>query len=82
MRIIIESTDKIVELSQQGGAGSVPARLWEGHTDEGIPVICYVTRIATPEPVSATTAARFAHCLTETRPPSPVVAAIPARLIL
>ena len=40
MRIEIESTEKIVELS------GVPARVWDGKTDSGIPVHCFVTRIS------------------------------------
>lgn len=40
MKITIESTSKIVELN------GVPARLWEGHTESGIEVHCFITRIA------------------------------------
>jgi hypothetical protein len=40
MKITIESTTKIVELN------GVPARVWEGHTESGIPVHCFITRIA------------------------------------
>lgn len=44
MKITIENTSKTVELV--GHDGRVQARIWEGKTDSGIPVICYVTRIA------------------------------------
>jgi len=40
MKIEIESTSKIVELN------GVPARIWEGKTKSGIPVHCFVTRLA------------------------------------
>ena len=40
MKIIIESTTTISELN------GVPARIWEGETESGIKVHCYVTRIA------------------------------------
>lgn len=40
MKIIIESTTKTVYLN------GVPARIWEGFTDTGIPVHCFITRIA------------------------------------
>jgi hypothetical protein len=40
MKVTIESTSKIVELN------GVPARVWEGTTDSGIKVHCFVTRIA------------------------------------
>lgn len=44
MKIELESTDKIVVLDT--GNGSVPARVWEGRTDFGVPVVCLITRIA------------------------------------
>ena len=40
MKLIIESTSKLVVVD------GVPARIWEGHTDTGIPVHCFVTRVA------------------------------------
>jgi len=40
MKIEIESTEKIVAFN------GVKARIWEGRTASGIPVHCYVTRIA------------------------------------
>ena len=44
MKIAIESTTKTVELKVNGAI--VPARIWEGHTESGIPVHCFITRIA------------------------------------
>jgi hypothetical protein len=44
MRITIESTSRIVEIETP--TGKIPARLWEGRTDSGVPVECLVTRIA------------------------------------
>jgi hypothetical protein len=44
MKIHIEPTSRIIEVVVDGAA--VPARVWEGHTDNGIAVICCVTRIA------------------------------------
>jgi hypothetical protein len=43
MKIIIESTERTVIL--QTADGRVPARMWQGKTATGIPVICFVTRI-------------------------------------
>ena len=40
MKITIENTDKIVTLN------GVPARIWEGETDSGIRVHCFIPRIA------------------------------------
>jgi hypothetical protein len=44
MKITIESTSEITSLVTL--SGEIPARVWEGKTDSGIPVYCLVTRIA------------------------------------
>lgn len=73
MKITIESTKKIVRVD------GVEARIWEGRTESGIPVRCYVTRIATP---ASADNSEFVRELEEHRAPSPEVQAIPARLAL
>jgi hypothetical protein len=73
MKITIESTHKIVHLN------GVPARIWEGHTDSGIPVHCYVTRVAVEADADCSV---FERELQEHRAPSAAVQAIPLRLIL
>ena len=73
MRIRIESTTKIVEIN------GVPARIWEGHTENGVPIHCYVTRIAVPEDADH---GEFEAELQGQRVPSAAVEAIPLRLIL
>lgn len=76
MRIEIESTTKIVEFN------GVPARLWEGKTDAGIPVHCFITRIAVDKDDEAANA-EFGRELAECKPPTPAVdAAYPARMVL
>lgn len=40
MKIIIESTPKVVDIN------GVPARVWQGHTESGVAVIAFLTRIA------------------------------------
>lgn len=77
MRMTIESTDKIVVL--MGPNGVVPARIWEGHTESGIAVHCYITRVAVGVGEDAT---QFDRELLAARTPSPEVAAIPSRLVL
>lgn len=57
----------------------VPARIWEGHTASGIPVHCYVTRIAVENGLDHT---EFERELQEHRVPSADIEAIPLRLIL
>jgi hypothetical protein len=44
MKIIIESTAKIVKLVINGE--DVPARVWQGETADGIPVQAFITRIS------------------------------------
>ena len=87
MKITIESTDKIVSLDiRQGSHGiSTPARIWEGYTESGVPVHCFVTRIAPTvedKPENAEQFREFERELKEQRKPSAEVADIPLRLIL
>ncbi len=83
MKITIESTMKIVELVTP--TGRVPARIWEGQTERGTPVSCFVTRIA---PIIAglsgcSPADRvFKADLASQRTPLPEGAVIDMRLIL
>jgi hypothetical protein len=77
MRIKIESTSKVVDLVCNGVA--IKARIWEGETDSGIPVHCYVTRIAVAEDADQS---QFQQELSEQRTPSAAIQAIPLRLIL
>jgi hypothetical protein len=73
MKIQIESTTKIVQLN------GVPARIWEGNTESGIPVHCFVTRIAVSKNADTS---EFEKELREHAPPSMDVQAIPLYLIL
>jgi hypothetical protein len=77
MKLIIESTTKMVILETP--TGSIPARIWEGHTDSGIPVHCYITRVAVHESLDTS---QFERELAEQRKPSAAIEAIPLRMIL
>lgn len=57
----------------------MPARIWEGQTDSGIAVHCFITRIAVHNDANHSD---FERELQEQRAPSADVAAIPMRLIL
>lgn len=46
MKITIRSTDKIVMLRPDVWADGVPARIWEGETESGIRVQCFIARVA------------------------------------
>lgn len=74
MKITIENTSKVVQVN------GVPARVWEGQTDTGIPVYCLVTRIAVH---NSQDCSQFERELQEQRAPSAEVSEVfPARLIL
>lgn len=77
MKVELRSTDKVVQLVVDGKA--VPARIWEGVTESGIPCHAYITRIAVDR---ADDAIEFDRDLKEHMPPSPAIAEIPLRLIL
>lgn len=43
MKLTIESTTRVITVN------GVPARVWEGKSEDGIPVYCAITRVAVPE---------------------------------
>lgn len=77
MKLTLASTTKVVTLETP--TGTVEARIWEGHTDSGIPVHAYITRIAAETNGDCS---QFERELTECMAPSTAVAVIPLRLIL
>ena len=52
MRIVIESTTKIVEIRADLGGPPIRCRVWEGFTSKGVPVSCIIPRISAPADVS------------------------------
>jgi hypothetical protein len=82
MKITIESTTRLVHF--QVDEADVPARIWEGHTEDGIPVHCCITRIcpSIPQPLPADIERKFREALAEQKAPTPVVRSIPLRMIL
>ncbi len=73
MKVTIESTSKVVELD------NVPARVWEGQTESGIAVHCYITRISV---ASEEDTEQFEQELQGCKAPSAEIEAIPLRMIL
>lgn len=80
MKLLLESTDKIVTLVVNGA--QVPARIWQGESDTGIPVHCYITRVAVKEGQPPETYRQFEQELQEHAKARPEIEAIPLRLIL
>lgn len=70
MKITIEPTTKIVHLN------GLPARIWEGVTEKGVPCYLFVTRIAVSNDESAE---EFESALEEKKPPS---IEVPLRMII
>ena len=73
MKIEIESTEKIVELN------GMPARIWDGKTDSGIPVHCFITRIS---PQTHDSIEQFEKELLEQKPPSAEILSYPLHMVL
>lgn len=82
MELIIRPTDKIVQLVDEETGIETPARIWQGKTSTGIPVHCYVTRVAVDHKRPEHELAEFERALKETEPMRPDIRAIPMRLIL
>lgn len=74
MTITVHSTEKIIEFN------GIPARVWEGETETGIKMHCYITRVAID--ANETRSEQFEKELKEQRVPSPEIQAIPLRMIL
>lgn len=80
MKITIESTTKIVQLKLGPDfINYVPARIWEGTTESGIKVHCFITRIATDKNNDCS---EFERELQEHKAPSTEIMSFPNRLIL
>jgi hypothetical protein len=73
MKITIESTTKVVTLN------GVECRVWEGQTERGVPIHCFIPRISVNEGLDTD---QFEAELQEQRKPSIDVAGLPLRMIL
>jgi hypothetical protein len=73
MKVTLTSTDKIVHLN------GVPARIWQGTTENGVELHAYITRVAVVHDADAT---EFERDLQECEAPRADLGAIPLRLIL
>jgi len=72
MKVTLENTTKIVELTVNGQ--KIPARIWEGVTENGVKCHAFITRIAVHE---ADEAGEFERDLEEQKPSSVTVQNIP-----
>ena len=67
MKIIIENTDKIVNLN------GVPVRIWEGQTDSGIKINAFIYRIAINNDETDSVINQFKTELQEQKPPNLII---------
>ncbi len=81
MKLTIESTTKIVMLKPGPLSDGVPARIWEGISESGIKVHCYITRVAIPIEEQEN-AEQFMAELEECKAPSIQIETLPFSLIL
>lgn len=78
LKITIEPTQRFVEIGANGHG--VPARIWEGTTEDGTPVYLAVTRLAVRGDYDQE---KFERELVAAKPPSPeAIRAIPLKLIV
>jgi hypothetical protein len=84
VKITIESTTKLVTMEIRGA--SVPARVWQGQTESGVPVQAFITRIAPEIPQSDPRidelTADFERELQRCADPRPTVQAIDYRFLI
>lgn len=74
MKVTMQSTDLIGEVA------GVPARIWEGETEGGVPFIAFVTRVMVHKDHPQS---EFEAELRESPPPSSAtVHAIPLRMVI
>lgn len=67
MKLTLRPTDQVVVLEAHaatlGGPApaAVPARIWEGHDDNGFPVVAFISRVAVRESEAPEVHERFAR---------------------
>ena len=73
MKLTIENTDRLVQIN------GIPARVWEGTTENGIAVQVLVTQVAVHRDDDQ---AQFLTELAEQRPLEAEISAFPLRMVL
>lgn len=73
MKITIESTTKVIFIN------NIATRIWEGETEDGTKIHCYISQIAANENVNV---AKFYNDISNSKTPSPEVEAIPMEITL
>ena len=76
MKLTLESTPRTVDIN------GIPARIWQGQSERGTPVIAFITRVAVREDSGREAHAEFEADLQEHAPPNLEVQAWPARMFI
>jgi hypothetical protein len=71
LKVTLESTDVFVEIA------GITARVWEGHTESGIPVAAIIPRVACPADADVR---QFEAELKECAPPRMLTVWLPLRI--
>lgn len=79
MKVTIESTTRMVEVTMQYSGAQMMCRVWEGVTESGVKVQMMVPRVAC---LASENQAEFEAELLETRAPMASVLAFPLRMVL
>jgi len=82
MKVTIESTDKIVNLRFPGDTDGMQCRVWEGETECGVKIHCFIPWVWVAEGQHADVYRQFEKELAEKRPASREVEAIPFRMLI
>lgn len=82
MKITIESTVRFVEVRPATHATPVMARVWQGKTESGIPVVCLIPSIAVPADQDQTEFQRELSTSGHAAPSVDAVEAFPLRMLL
>lgn len=81
MKLTLEPTSDITTVATSADRPGVPARIWEGTTEDGTRVFAFITRVAVREDATGAELARFERELRETPKPQPSQV-WPTRLVL
>jgi hypothetical protein len=71
MKLTLEPTDQLTTFVTNTAERGVPARIWEGHDENGVPVVAFISRVAVHNDQPAEVHERFARELTACDKPKP-----------
>lgn len=79
MKLILESTEQVLDMTPREPGEAIQGRVWVGKTESGIPVQALIVRVAVESTADQT---QFQFELTEQHAPPPASQAFPLRMVL